>query len=83
MEFDDWLQIGWVNGWCSPPCCSTHDGVPTSDAEDEEFEDGDPCIHVLRLYADAAERDAVTSAGGPVQWRASNRGWVSTDGVKL
>lgn len=53
MDFDTWLAIGREHGFCSPPVCSTHDGQPMSDAELDQWDDGDdPCIHILRLYAD-------------------------------
>ena len=46
-----WLAYGQERGWCSPAVCSTHDGLPTTDEEFEEFEDGyDPCIYGVRLY---------------------------------
>jgi len=50
MDFNDWLQIGRDNDWVSESVCDTHDGLPMSEAEWNEFEEGDPCIHVLRLY---------------------------------
>lgn len=69
MEFEDWLTIGMSEGWCGPAVCSTHDGVPMSDAEADEFVDGDPCIHIIRLYADADQRVAVEAAHAPSVWR--------------
>jgi hypothetical protein len=52
-DVHEWLAYGQQRGWCSPTACSTHDGVPATDDEDAEFEEGyDPCIHVVRLYAD-------------------------------
>ena len=52
MEFGEWLQIGRDNDWVSKAVCNTHDGAPMSEAEWAEFEEGDPCIHILRLYED-------------------------------
>jgi hypothetical protein len=75
IDFDDWLQYGYQQGWCGPAVCSTHDGTPMSDSEANEFDEGDePCIHVLRLYADPEEKAAVEADHSPSQWRASNRG---------
>jgi hypothetical protein len=49
----DWIQIGVLNGWCSEPACDTHDGVPMTDEEADEWEEGyDPCMHILRLWGD-------------------------------
>jgi hypothetical protein len=62
-------------GWCGPAVCSTHDGLPTSEPEDAEFEDGgDPCIHVIRLYEDSTHKEAVEANHSPSTWRATNRG---------
>lgn len=80
MDFEDWLRIGYRNGWCGPPVCSTHDGTPTAYAEDEEFDDGgDPCIHIIRLYESDEQRTAVEEAHPPSQWRASNRDLTRSD----
>ena len=56
VTYDRWLAIGLKMGWCGPSVCLTHDGAPTSAAEDEEFEQGDPCVHILRLYTDEETR---------------------------
>lgn len=70
MSFDEWMSIGIRRGWCGPPVCYTHDGLPTAFAEDEEFEEGsDPCLHIVRLYEDEEHRVAVEEAHSPSQWR--------------
>lgn len=69
MQFDEWVRAGIAAGWCGPPVCSTHDGTPLSDAELDEFEQGDPCIHIIRLYADADTKAAVEADHSPSQWR--------------
>ena len=74
MDFEEWLRIGIENGWAGPPVCYTHDGLPTSEAEDTEFEESDPCIHVIRLYDDADQKEGVESNHAPSVWRATNRG---------
>lgn len=75
MTFDQWLKLGYDNGWCGPDVCETHDGLPTSAAEDEEFEESDPCIHIIRLYVDAEHKTAVEENHAPSVWRATNKGW--------
>lgn len=46
------MGIGF--GYCSEPVCDTHDVVPMTDEEGEQFEDGlDPCIPVVRLNAES------------------------------
>lgn len=75
IDFNDWLKIGMDNGFVGPPVCETHDGLPTSQDEDEEFEDGaDPCIHVLRLYQDVEAKAAVERNHPPSVWRRTNMG---------
>lgn len=69
MTFDEWLRIGIESDWCGPAVCITHDGLPTTSTEDEAFEEGDPCVHILRLYADKATRKAVEANHGPSVWR--------------
>ena len=76
MDFEEWAQIGWENGWVSAPVCLIHDGMPTTADEDEDMDEGhDPCIHIMRLYEDNEQRLGVESYFSPAQWRASNRGW--------
>lgn len=74
--FDEWLQEGISLGFCGPAVCSTHDGLPTSADEDKEFETGDPCIHVLRLYEDETVKQAVEENHAPSVWRATNSGYT-------
>ncbi len=75
-SFDDWLEYGMDQGWCGPAVCETHDGLPLSSSEEEEFfEQGlDPCIHVIRLYEDFETKFAVEENHAPSQWRKPNRG---------
>lgn len=75
MTFDEWLKLGYDNGWVGAPVCETHDGLPTSVAEDEEFETGEPCIHIMRLYESPEVKEAVEENHAPSVWRASNR-WL-------
>jgi hypothetical protein len=74
MDFEDWLKIGYDNGWVGAPVCDTHDGVPMTASEEKEFEEGDPCINILRLYSTVEEKMQVEENHSPSVWRASNRG---------
>jgi hypothetical protein len=75
MDFEDWLKIGYDNGWVGAPVCDTHDGVPLTASEEKEFEEGtDPCVNILRLYSTVEEKMEVEENHSPSQWRASNRG---------
>lgn len=74
IEFEEWLRYGYAQGFCSPAVCSTHDGTPSTEAEDAEWEDGgDPCIHVLRLYESELHKKQVERNSPPAVWRATNR----------
>ena len=69
MDFNEWLKIGMENSWCGPAVCETHDGLPMSEEENEEFWESDPCIHIIRLYNDENHRLAVEDAHSPSVWR--------------
>lgn len=75
-DFEAWLRQGFKAGFVGPPVCSTHDGTPLSEVEEEEFEEGDPCLHILRLYENAEQKAAVEKNHSPSVWRASNQGMV-------
>lgn len=63
ISFDEWLEIGRSNKWVSGTVCSTHDTIPVTPDEDAEFQEGDPCVHVIRLFDCAEDYDAVHEMG--------------------
>lgn len=70
MDFVEWMTYGIQQGWCGAPVCYTHDGLPTAESEDEQFDEGsDPCLHVVRLYEDTEMKGAVESNHAPSVWR--------------
>jgi hypothetical protein len=69
MTYEEWCQLGMAEGWVGPAVCYTHDGLPTTEAEDAEFGEGDPCIHVMRLYSDPETKIAVEENHSPSLWR--------------
>lgn len=70
IEFTDWLRIGIENGWCGPPVCYTHDGIPTTEEEDTQWVDGDdPCMHIIRMYEAPEHKAAVEENHSPSRWR--------------
>lgn len=71
-DVEQWLRWGYERGWCGPPVCGPHDGLPLTEDEDE---DPDQCWHIIRLYADDDEKNNVEDNHSPSVWRASNRGW--------
>ncbi len=74
LEFDEWLAIGMSKSWIGPPVCYMHDGLPTSEDEDNMMDNGeDPCFHILRLYEDEMHRLTIEMNHSPSQWRRS--GW--------
>lgn len=77
--FEAWLEYGYRRGWCGPPVCDMHDGLPYSQEEADRWDSGDePCIHILRLYASPEDKAQVESHHSPSVWRASNRGLRAT-----
>lgn len=67
LDFIEWVRVGMANGWCGPPVCSSHDGTPVSESEYDDFDD--PCIHIIRLYEDEAQKAQVEASHGPSIWR--------------
>lgn len=50
MDVYDWVKLGEEKGFCSPPKCATHDGIPHVGDEEQEWEEGgDPCQPIVRL----------------------------------
>jgi hypothetical protein len=50
MTFEQWLQYGKDNGFCTDQFCLTHDGYPMHPSEEAEIDEGyDPCAHMVRL----------------------------------
>jgi len=69
MNQSEWMDYGIQNGYCGPIVCYTHDGLPTTIDEDEEFEEGEPCIHIIRPYIDISDKLAVEYNHSPSEWR--------------
>jgi hypothetical protein len=69
MTFEEWLKQGMDNNWVGPAICYTHDGLPTTVTEDEEWDEMDPCIHILRLYESVEVKDSVEANHAPSVWR--------------
>lgn len=68
-EHAAWLAIGQTQGFISPQLCETHNQTPLTPEESAEFEEGDPCVHILRQYKDGDERAAVEVNHPPSVWR--------------
>jgi hypothetical protein len=72
ITFDEWISYGIEKGWCGPPVCYTHDGLPMSEQEYAEFDEGqDPCTHVVRMYEDTDMKKSIEENHSPSQWRNS------------
>lgn len=70
MEFSEWIRIGIEKGWCGPPVCYTHDGLPTSESEDDVWLEGDDiCMHIVRMYEDGDHKLAIEQNHAPSNWR--------------
>jgi hypothetical protein len=72
-SFDEWLRYGYNKGWCGPDVCYTHDGLPSTIEEEDDWE-SEPCIHIIRLYEDLNIKASVEENHSPSKWRASNQG---------
>lgn len=69
-SFDEWMEYGMSQGWCGPPVCSTHDGIPYSELEEDMWSEGeDICVHIIRLYEDEEQKTGVEKAHSPTNWR--------------
>ena len=69
MNINEWLQTGINNKWIGPPTCATHDGIPSSNQETQQWDNGqDPCQHILRLYPDPQTADTINQNHHPHQW---------------
>jgi hypothetical protein len=72
LTFEDWMTYGIEKGWCGPPVCYTHDGLPMSEQEYSEFDEGqDPCAHVVRMYDDIDMKKNIENNHSPSNWRNS------------
>lgn len=69
MTLNEWLKIGVELGYVGPPVCYMHDGLPTSEEEDEDWELSDPCLHILRLYESPEAKIAIEENHSPSVWR--------------
>jgi len=73
MTQDEWMRHGWERGFCSPPVCVSHDGVPTTEQEDD---DPDLCVTIVRLYRSGQEASEVAENSSEVLWRARDMKWT-------
>ena len=72
VTFDEWITYGIEKGWCGPPVCYTHDGLPMSEQECTEFDEGqDPCTHIVRMYEDIEMKKSIEDNHSPSNWRNS------------
>jgi len=80
LEFDQWMAAGIKAGWCGPPVCAPHDGIPMTMLEEEGYDDGDdPCIHILRMYPDHDVKWQVEANHSPSNWRDIYTSGISSD----
>ena len=72
LTFSEWMAYGIKEGWCGPPVCYTHDGLPMSEQEMQEFDEGqDPCTHIVRMYEDIEMKKSIEDNHSPSNWRNS------------
>ena len=69
ITYEQWIAIGIEQNWCGPAVCYTHDGLPTTFDEDENFDIDEPCIHIVRLYESEEIKKEVEDNHSPSVWR--------------
>jgi hypothetical protein len=48
--FEQWIETGIKNNWCSEIVCWLHDGPPlTPDEQSQQDSGGDPCVYIARI----------------------------------
>lgn len=80
MNIYEWAEYGYKQGFCGPVVCYTHDGIPTTEEEDEQWLEGlDPCMHMIRIYDTEAPKELIEQNHTPSVWRALNMGYKTDD----
>ena len=69
LDFSEWMAYGIEQGWCGPPVCYTHDGLPMTDEEYSSDDLDAFCVHVVRMYDGDEMKEAVEENHSPSQWR--------------
>lgn len=70
MTFEEWIETGVREGFCGPPICEVHDGMPMSRQEHEAWNSGeDICLYMIRLYDDLEHKTSIERNYNPSRWR--------------
>lgn len=52
-DFFEWIEEGVKRGWVSKPVCATHDGLPMTAEEEQDWDEGyDSCVIGMRLWVE-------------------------------
>ncbi len=74
----EWIKLGFDRGFCGPPICEMHDGIPHTEKEEDDLEKGqDPCINLVRLYDEPNLKAEVEDFHSSSTINAMNLGWTS------
>jgi hypothetical protein len=49
-NYQEWLSYGIEKNWITDSFCYTHDTPELTDQEQEDFEEVDPCVPVIRVW---------------------------------
>jgi hypothetical protein len=52
MNIQEWIAYGIEQRFCSAVVCATHDGLPWTQQEEDDFNAGvldDPCVYGVRI----------------------------------
>lgn len=67
LDQETWLAYGIQHRYITPVFCATHDSLPLTALEWDQFDDGDdPCLAVVRIIDD--ERRVALEVGNPEMW---------------
>jgi hypothetical protein len=69
LSFDEWIKFGIEKGWCGPPVCYTHDGLPMTEEEFSTDDIDGYCIHIVRMYEDDNMKANIEENHSPSVWR--------------
>lgn len=58
MDIHEWLEYGRAHDFCTELVCETHEGLPMTNAEAEEYLDTfDICFFAVRVWTDLDDHD--------------------------
>lgn len=69
LNFETWIKYGIEKGWCGPPVCYSHDGLPMTEEESSTDDLDAYCLHIVRMYEDSEMKNKIEENHSPSMWR--------------